>query len=193
MKFKPLGVPAAIGAVLLVCGCSPEKGGRDYVIPAKVCDVAVEADIVESLLPVGESLEEEREVVGISPGEGEQCSLDIDKKLGLTIKISRQGARWRDALEAADKYSNLKRVSLAGDVESAGVADDGAIVWFRCIPNSGQPFTESPTGVNHQSLVMELFVGDRAKGPDDPEQQHKDIEKFVRYYVPGVEKRWCDS
>ncbi|MBX9398534.1 hypothetical protein K4749_34380 [Streptomyces sp. TRM72054] len=193
MKFNSLGLAAGIGVVLLLAvGCSFEKEERDYSIPVKICDVAVEESMVKPLLPPGGSLKEGRQSMGRTPGEGEQCTLDVDKKIGLTIKISRQFKGRVDALEAVDRFSNLKRIPLGGNFTSAAVADDGAVAWLQCIPKSGQHLTESAAGVKYKALVLELFVENGGEGPENTEQQHKDIDKFVRSYVPGVEKLWCE-
>ncbi|MFD0315452.1 hypothetical protein [Streptomyces flavalbus] len=190
MKGKLIGSVAVFSALLLLgLGCSRGGQERNYTIPAEVCDVPVAESAVEPLLPGGDSLTEKRPY---SQDEGVEdfCALKVGKGYALTVSLDRDTGDGVDAMLASDDYSNLKRASFSGSVLSAGVGEDGAIVWLDCRPKSTQPQT-GPLGGAYESLVMELRVGKKGAEVKNPDEQRQHIEDFVRAYLPGVEKTWC--
>lgn len=180
--------------VLLLAGCSGGQARYDYAIPDGICGVGVSVSRIKPLLPPGKEV---REISSkpVRVGASKSCSLVVDKKEDLTVSFSRQTGELDIAYEAEGKYIDLKRVSLGGVVNSAAVADDGAVAWMACSPKPNQPQYEMPEAKQgrYSHLVLEVHAGDGVKEPENIEEWRAHIEKFLRAYVPELVKVWCSG
>ncbi|WP_267245235.1 hypothetical protein [Streptomyces sp. PR69] len=188
--MRRLNLVALSVPVLLLAGCSGEGPEYGYAIPERICDVNVPASVVQPLLPPGKAVKEN---LRGTPGESQSCGVIVDERVDLSVSFSRQTGELDIAHEADDDYVDLKRVSLGGVVNSAAVADDGAVAWMACSPKPNQPQYETPetqTG-KYTHLVLEVRAGDGVNKPKDIEEWRAHIEKFLRAYVPELVKAWC--
>ncbi|MFE3329691.1 hypothetical protein [Streptomyces sp. NPDC059176] len=186
-NLAPLGV-----ATFLLAGCSGGQSAYDYAIPERICNIDVRASYVKPLLPPGKAV---RELSSnpVRPGASQSCSVMVDTREDLTVTFSRQIGELDITEKAADKYIDLKRVSLGGGVTSAAVGDDGAIAWMKCTPKPGQPQYEFPKTKEgkYGHLVLEVHAGDGIRKLDNIEEWRAHIEQFLRAYIPELVKVWC--
>ncbi|MFE3494416.1 hypothetical protein ACFXOS_15180 [Streptomyces sp. NPDC059175] len=184
---------AALFIAGFIAGCSDGKPAYDYAIPKKICNVSVATSDVKPLLPPGKSVKEDPSESLTRPGESKSCGVIVDERPDLSVSISRQGGELDIAEKAADKYIDLKRVSLGGGVTSAAVGDDGAVAWMKCTPKPGQRQYEFPKTKEgkYGHLALEVHAGDGIRKPDNIEEWRAHILQFLRAYVPELVKVWC--
>ncbi|MCQ0023416.1 hypothetical protein M4914_10950 [Streptomyces somaliensis DSM 40738] len=105
----------------------------------------------------------------------------VDEKDGLQLNTLRNEANI-DALhyarEGSRPLSNAKPLRIPG-VASSAVGDDGALLSMNC----------PSTKVGY--LVVTVRVGDREKSPENSTEQRRNIEAFLRGYIPGLIQVKC--
>lgn len=173
---------AAAGVLLLVLsGCSSQER-RDYSLPDPLCHVrGLSESVVKPLLPTGKDLYVDVRELSSDPDTNHLCVVQVDKKDGLRINTLRNEGNI-DALHYAREGSgplrNAEALSIPG-VASAALGDDGALLSMNC---------PSPK-VDY--LVATVRVGDRNKPPENPAEQRRNIETFLRSYIPGLIQAKC--
>ncbi|MFE7428885.1 hypothetical protein [Streptomyces sp. NPDC057545] len=164
----------------LVTGCSPGTA-NSYATPKQICGIDVPPSVTEPLLPDGRGIEQYPRDFTTSPEARGGCIINVDKKLALRIAVYRESGRI-DVPELAQEGSlRLKNPEAAEikNVSSAQIAEDGALMTFPCRAH-GKDY-----------LIAEFAVGDRSWDRVSTKDQRKEIDAFVRSYVPGLIKAKC--
>ncbi|MFB7528061.1 hypothetical protein ACFC0C_07390 [Streptomyces sp. NPDC056178] len=169
-------------ATALVAGCS--AGSADgYPTPAKVCGIDVPPAVTGPLLPAGRNVEQYPEAFDKKPDSIGSCIVNVDKKLALRIAVYRESGKV-DVPELAREGSLRLKNPEAADIEnvsSAQVAEDGALMTIPC----------RARGTDY--LVTEFAIGERSWDRVSTKDQRKELDAFVRSYVPELIKVKCDA
>ncbi|MFF2326915.1 MULTISPECIES: hypothetical protein [unclassified Streptomyces] len=169
-------------ATALVAGCS--AGSADgYATPGKVCGIDVPSAATGPLLPAGKNIEQYPEDFDKKPDSIGSCLVNVDKKLALRIAVYRESGKI-DVPELAREGSLRLKNPEAADiahVSSAQVAEDGALMTIPC-QDRGKDY-----------LVTEFAVGERSWDKVSTKNQRKEIDAFVRRYVPELIKVTCGA
>ncbi|MEV7911081.1 hypothetical protein [Streptomyces griseus] len=191
VRYAKLAVFGAASTLLLL-GCSGKQTEYDYSIPEKVCGIDVQPSNMKPLLPPGKEVKESFREIGQRSGEHVNCGVVVDKGVDLSVSFSRQTGELDIAREAADKYTDLQRISLGRGVSSAAVGDDGAVAWMACLPQPQQPRYEMPESRSgkYDHVALEIRTG-KVEGSGKIEERRTHIENFLRAYAPGVAEAWC--
>ncbi|MCP9944389.1 hypothetical protein LUX12_05645 [Streptomyces somaliensis] len=179
MKFVRAVATGVLG--LTLAGCV-SGGKRDYAVPDPFCQVqGVSEAVVKPLLPTGQDLHLDLRDLTSEPDQDQVCVVRVDEKDGLQINTLRNEANI-DALhyarEGSRPLSNAKPSKIPG-VTSSAIGDDGALLSMNC-PSAGVDY-----------LVTTVRVGDREKPPENPAEQRRNLETFLRSYVPGLIQAKC--
>ncbi len=187
LKLASFGAASA-----LLFGCSGEQTEYDYSIPEKLCGIDVRPLNIKPLLPPGKSVKESFREIRQRSGEHVNCGVVVDKGVDLSVSFSRQTGELDIAREAADKYTDLQRISLGRGVNSAAVGDDGAVAWMACLPQPHQPRYEMPEtrSGKYDHVALEIRTG-KVEDSGKVEERRTHIENFLRAYAPGVAGAWC--
>ncbi|MFD7494650.1 hypothetical protein ACFV8T_19890 [Streptomyces sp. NPDC059832] len=171
---------ATATAATLVTGCSAGSTDR-YATPHEMCGIDVPPAVTEPLLPAGKSIDQYPEDFAKKPDSIGSCLVNVDKKLALRIAVYRESGSIDIpglAQEGSLRLRNPEKAEIK-NVSSAQVAEDGALMSIPC--RAG--------GKDH--LVTEFAVGERSWDRGSTKDQRKEIDAFVRGYVPGLIKAKC--
>ncbi|MCP9957027.1 hypothetical protein [Streptomyces sudanensis] len=179
MKVTRAAVTGSLALTLSGC-LSAER--QDYAIPNPFCQVrGVSGAVVKPLLLAGESLYVDLRGLTSEPGQDQVCVVQVDKEDGLQITTLRNEANidtLHYAKEGARPLADAKPASIPG-VTSVAIGDDGALLSADC-PSTGGDY-----------LVTTVRVGDREKPPENPAEQRRNLEAFLRGYIPGLIQAKC--
>ncbi|MFF6998059.1 hypothetical protein ACFY93_24280 [Streptomyces sp. NPDC008313] len=160
---------------LLMTTAAVSCGARspDRRIPSSLCGTPVDEDLSRPLFQSPGEITEWNRVDRAAAGSS-WCVLLVGKREALSFKFAWHGGSM-DPLAAASPdnsvtgLQNAHRIDLADD---AVLADDGAIATTHCKTSGGDHFT----------LAIKLHQGVKNR----PER--KDIERFMRAYMPATVK-----
>ncbi|MFJ9681074.1 hypothetical protein ACIRP2_23925 [Streptomyces sp. NPDC101194] len=169
-------------AATLIAGCSAWPTDR-YATPDKICDIEVPSEVTEPLLPTGKKIEQYPRDFDKKPDSRGSCIINVDKKLALRIAVYRESGSVDIPGLAQHGSLRLKNPEKAdiSNVSSAQVAEDGALMAIPCHARG------------NEYLITEFAVGERSWDRESTRTQRKEIDAFVRGYVPELIKVKCGA
>ncbi|MDK1472909.1 hypothetical protein QNO07_05595 [Streptomyces sp. 549] len=158
---------AALAASLTAC---TGGGGGEYALPERVCGVELAPEVVEPLLPAGESLKERGEVFPERYGD---CWLVVDRADVLTVTFVPLDAYNDPAVEARTlRYSGLKPLERLPFPGSGVLGDQGSVVTARC-GGAGPAY-------------FAVQVASDSLHPAETGERREALEAFTVAYVSGA-------
>lgn len=172
MRKRPWAVALAGLTVLAASGCS---GGRDYAVPREICGVRMPKDVVEPLLPEGDSLRQQRRRSDAGHNQYVTCDVDVDGKGAFVVYAWEEDSlpklrTGKDNPERSHHVKQIKKLPFSG---WGTVSDKSVVAATKC--ENGKA----------DSLNFKLL----AQRIDDVQKRREASVGFIKKFVPGEMKK----
>ncbi|MFF2700303.1 MULTISPECIES: hypothetical protein [Streptomyces] len=173
--MKGIHRAAAAALVLLLAGTAAGCGAeekREYGLPENLCEVPVNEDVVDPVLPPGKALEQQAEP--LEPPVS-SCRVLVDKRRVLFVSISQIG-EFSDPMGEREKqpFRNRKEMKDLPFEGKGAIGDTNAMVAAECDSDVSR------------YLLVEFTVGESLDG--DTVRRREKIDRFAKEYTKAVKE-----
>jgi hypothetical protein len=180
-KFRvgPTVALAVAAAMLSLTSCSGDEGEKNYTIPNKLCGTAIDPQLLEPLLPAGDTFSAEPWEPALPT-----CEISVDGERQGTVDVSSAGEP-RDPVTYVEAARDPDEVS-AWDVEDGGAvwfgdSLSGSMIAFRCEYDPGREYA-----------YLDFDIGGGGQIGDEEEREER-IKEFSVTFLEGFKQRMCPS